>query len=225
MGWYAEIGSIDAIYSQQSSVSTGPVLPGYKLLANKPQRKKLLEAHYADAIPLDLLKTEQARLTAGIAAAEGRLAEVEADFKKAETNLDRALSLVGDCEAAYREASDAVRRQFNLSFFKRLLIDDEYTVTGELAEPFDVLLGDDLRLAAAIKAEEDARAVELARRLPAIPIGARNEQRPPEPGRALVGAAPTPALSKVVGWSANNMVELVGLEPTTSAMPWRRSSN
>jgi len=180
------------------------------------ERKKLLEAHYADAIPLDLLKTEQTRITAGIAAAEGRLTEVEADFRKAETNLDRALSLVGDCEAAYREASDAVRRQFNLSFFKRLLIDDEYTVTGELAEPFDLLLGDDLRLAAAIKTEEDARAVELARRWPAIQIAAHNEQHPQEPERVLVGAAPTPALSKVVGWSPNNMVEPAGIEPATS---------
>jgi site-specific DNA recombinase len=187
------------------------------------ERKKLLDAHYADAIPLDLLKTEQTRITAGIAAAEGRLAEVEADFKTAETNLDRALSFVGDCEAAYREAPDAVRRQFNLSFFKRLLIDDEYTVTGELAEPFDLLLGDDLRLAAAIKAEEDARAVELARRQPAVQTEAHNEQRPPEPEEVLVGAAPTPTLSKVVGWSPNNMVELVGLEPTTSSLPATRS--
>jgi hypothetical protein len=42
--------------------------------------------HYADAIPLDLLKSEQERLTREIDGAEGRLAEVEGDFKKAETN-------------------------------------------------------------------------------------------------------------------------------------------
>jgi hypothetical protein len=38
---------------------------------------------------------------------------------------------------------------------KALLIDDEYGVSGELAEPFDAILSNELRLAAAIKAEKD----------------------------------------------------------------------
>ena len=38
------------------------------------ERKKLLDAHYADAIPLDLLKSEQNRIVAEVAAIEGRLA-------------------------------------------------------------------------------------------------------------------------------------------------------
>jgi site-specific DNA recombinase len=46
------------------------------------ERKKLLEAHYADAVPLDLLKSEQARLTAEIVHAEGRLAEIEGDSRR-----------------------------------------------------------------------------------------------------------------------------------------------
>jgi site-specific DNA recombinase len=190
------------------------------------ERQKLLTAHYADAIPLDLLKTEQARITAGITAIEGRLAAVAADFRKAEANLQRALARAGDCQAAYREAAGRLRRQFNLAFFKRLLIGDDYTVTGELTEPFDLILSDDLRLAAAIQAEEDARAVELAQRLPANQIEIQNEQRPPEPERVLVGVGPpTPTLSQVMGWSVSNMVELVGLEPTTFWLPARRSSN
>jgi hypothetical protein len=56
--------------------------------------------------------------------------------------------------AAYQEASGPLRRQFNLAFFQRLFIDDEYTVTGELAEPFDTLLGDELRRAVAVRANE-----------------------------------------------------------------------
>ncbi|HYM54458.1 MAG TPA: recombinase zinc beta ribbon domain-containing protein [Solirubrobacteraceae bacterium] len=115
------------------------------------ERKKLLEAHYADAVPLDLLKSEQARLTGEIESAESRLAEIEADFQKAESNLKRALTRAGDCQAAYCEAVGPLRRQFNLAFFKRLLIDDECNVKGELAEPFDALLGDDLRRAAAVR--------------------------------------------------------------------------
>jgi site-specific DNA recombinase len=49
------------------------------------EREKLLEAHYADAIPLELLKNEQDRLTTGIAGAKGRLAAIAADVKTAET--------------------------------------------------------------------------------------------------------------------------------------------
>jgi hypothetical protein len=57
--------------------------------------------HYADAIPLELLKSEQDRITTAIAGAEGRLAAIAADFRAAETNLQRALTRAGDCQAAY----------------------------------------------------------------------------------------------------------------------------
>jgi site-specific DNA recombinase len=178
------------------------------------ERKKLLEAHYADAVPLDLLKTEQVRLTAEIAHAEGRLAEVEGDFKKAESNLQRALTRVGDCMTAYREAAGPLRRQFNLAFFKRLLIDDEYNVQGELAEPFDVLLGDDLRRAAAVKASEELQEAveEVLRRRAAEGVVIENDQRPREPERLLVGAEP-PRLSRRGGFSPEHLVRMRGLEP------------
>lgn len=163
------------------------------------ERKKLLEAHYADAVPLDLLKSEQARLTIEITHAEGRLAEIEGDFKKAESNLKRALTRVGDCETAYREASGTMRRQFNLAFFKRLEIDDEYNVRGELAEPFDTLLGDDLRRAVAVRASEELQdAVEdTLRRREAEGVLVQNDQRPREPERFLVGAG-SPRLGVMV---------------------------
>jgi hypothetical protein len=53
------------------------------------------------------------------------MTEVEGDFQKAEANLARALTRAGDCEAAYREANDRLRRQFNMAFFNRLLLSDE----------------------------------------------------------------------------------------------------
>jgi site-specific DNA recombinase len=91
-------------------------------------------------VPFDLLKSEQERLTREIDSAESRLAGVEGDFQRAESNLQRALTWIGDCLAVYQEASGPLRRQFNLAFFRRLLIDDEYNVSGVLAEPFDMLL-------------------------------------------------------------------------------------
>lgn len=169
------------------------------------ERKALLDAHLAEAVPLDLLKSKQDGITAKLAAIEGRLTEIAADFQKVETNLKRALARVGDCETAYREASDTVRRQFNLAFFKRLLIDEDYNVRGELAPPFDVILGDELRRRAAIaKADETTRAaIEEALRQRHAQVEAENEQRPQA---MLVGADSPTTPFEVVGWSQNNMV-------------------
>src|SRR4030081_3064787 len=102
-------------------------------------------------------------------------------------------------------------RQFNLAFFERLLIDEDYTVTDELAEPFETILGDELRRAAIAQAGENMRAaIEEALRRRRAQLEACNEQCPPEPERVLVGTgSPTPAFSEVVGWSQINMVELV----------------
>ncbi len=188
------------------------------------ERKALLDAHLAEAVPLDLLKTKQEGITAKLAAVAGCLAEIAADFQRAETNLKRALARAGDCETAYREASDTMRRQFNLAFFDRLLIDEDYTVHGELAPPFDVILGDELRRRAAIaKADEATRAaVEEALRQRHVQAEATQEQRP----QGLLAGADSPTTPfEVAGWSQNNMVELEGLEPSTSRLPAGRSPN
>jgi hypothetical protein len=170
------------------------------------ERKKLLDAHYADAIPLDLLKSEQDRLTRETANAEGRLAEVEADFQKAEANLARALTRAGDCAAAYSEANHRLRRQFNMAFFKRLLLSDEGEVTAELASPFDVILGEELRRASISQAEHElGEAIETVQRQRAEEL-AQNDQRPQEPDVAPVGARP-PALAGRGGFSPTMMVQ------------------
>jgi hypothetical protein len=190
------------------------------------ERKKLLDAHYADAVPLDLLKSEQERLTREIDSAEGRLAEVESDFKKAESNLKRALTRVGDCMAAYQEASGPLRRQFNLAFFRRLLIDDEYTVTGELAEPFDSLLGAELRRAVAVRANQALQdgIKKVIRQRDAQSIATPNEQHPREPERPLVGAASATDSAFGGGFSTEHLVRPSGLEPPRTVKSTRPST-
>jgi site-specific DNA recombinase len=178
------------------------------------ERKKLLEAHYADAVPLDLLKSEQDRLTAEIANAEGRLASIEGNFAAAEANLERILTRVGDCEAVYGEASGRTRRQFNLAFFTRLLLDDEGEVKAELAEPFATLLGEELRRAAVAQADVELReAVEEALRRRSAEgrlVGAKQHQNPvPFRGRGLNGI---------------NLVRPSGLEPPRTKWSTRPST-
>jgi hypothetical protein len=90
----------------------------------------------------------------------------------------------------------------------------EYGVRGELAEPFDTILSNELRVAAAIKAEEDLREViEQARRNGAGQDEADNAQRPQEPEHLLVGAGGPPAPSFRGGCDAINLVRMRGLEP------------
>jgi site-specific DNA recombinase len=189
------------------------------------ERKKLLDAHYADAIPLDLLKSEQTRIAAEVAAIEGRQVAIDGDFAKAKANLERALTRAGDCEAAYREASDRLRRQFNLAFFKRLLLGDDGTVTGELAEPFDVILGEELRRAAVAQESEELRqAVEEALRGRADEAKAQSEQRPQGPERLPVGAS-TSAASMRGGFSPISLVRPSGLEPPRRTISTRPSTS
>jgi site-specific DNA recombinase len=184
---------------------------GRRLNNLEAERKKLLAAHYADAIPLDLLKSEQTRLSAEAAAAERRLSAIEQDFTKAESNLQRALTRVGDCQQAYTEAPDELKRQFNQAFFKRLLIDEDYGVAGELTEPFDWLLGDQLRRAAAAREAQELQAAvdDVLRTRTAAEKGDDNEQRP----RVAVGASQTRDLSLTPGLSKKHMVPRAGLEP------------
>ena len=65
-------------------------------------------------------------------------------FKEIEDTVAKALDLAGNCQEAYRLASDRVRRQFNQAFFKRLLIDSGDVEGAELSEPFSTLLGEDV---------------------------------------------------------------------------------
>jgi site-specific DNA recombinase len=184
------------------------------------ERQALLDAHLADAVPLDLLKTKQDAITAELGQITQRLADIETDFQKAESNLRRALAFAGNCLAAYGAASPTVRRQFNQAFFERLYIDEHYEVTGQLASPFDSLLGGPARRAAIARADEDFRAaVEEALKQRKD----RNERSPRGANPVGFDSPTTPV--EVVGWSQNKMVELVGLEPTTSWVRSRRSPN
>ncbi len=180
--------------------------------ALRNEQQKLLDAHYADAIPLDLLKTEQSRITTEVITAKTRMTDIDCNFATAEANLTRALVLARDCEVAYQEASDKVRRQFNQVFFKRLLIDDQYHVIGELAEPFETLLGDEVRLAATLKAE-----AELQDLVEGI-FDAEDQNGPSRTELVLTGvdrSLSNSAPRSVQGLKEKTMVGAEGLEPPT----------
>ena len=108
------------------------------------QRSKLLQAHYADAIPLELLKSEQARITRELAAAERQLAESQLAFADIEETFEQVVALASDCERLYRLMPPPVRRQLNQVFFEQIFVDEGEVGAATLAEPFASVVAWDL---------------------------------------------------------------------------------
>jgi len=109
------------------------------------ERRKLLQAHLAGAVPLDLLHEEQDRITRQLASAIGALANTEVHWETVERNLDLALGLAEEPQTAYKLSDAKGRRALNQAFFEGLYIDDPDRVAyARLAEPFAALLAEDL---------------------------------------------------------------------------------
>jgi hypothetical protein len=115
-----------------------------RLATLRSERKKLLQAHYADAITVDLLKEEQTRITAEESQAQRILDSCTLRFDEIERNLDQALTLVADCLRAYEQAPAELRRIYNQAFFERIWIGEEGVEGVDLNLPFAHLLAHDL---------------------------------------------------------------------------------
>jgi site-specific DNA recombinase len=174
------------------------------------ERQKLLQAFYAGALPVDLLKAEQARISTELATAEQYFQDADARLQRVLATLDDALALVEDCYRAYTVADAKVRRQFNQVFFSRLLVSDDDTIEGELAPPFQLLLAPELR-------------TELGGReapgsdLQALSQGWLTTSRRPSAPRQSKPLS----TSAVRGLNMNYLVELRGLEPLTPTLSAR----
>jgi Recombinase zinc beta ribbon domain len=115
-----------------------------RLASLTSERKAVLQAHYANAMPLDLLKEEMDRLTRDMAAAKRIIKDASKTVDELEGTLQAALAVAGDCHQRYSLAPPHLRRQINQGFFTRLLIDQDGSVErAEMTEPFaQLLIGD-----------------------------------------------------------------------------------
>ena len=111
-------------------------------LENK--RKKLLEAHYSDAIPLDLLKSEQQKIAKELAAIEHELKMHDMTFEQVKNNLRLTLDIVENCGDAYRNASDTIKKLMNQAIFNKIYIisNDEIDLDTKISfrPPFDKII-------------------------------------------------------------------------------------
>ena len=100
------------------------------------ERKKLLQAFYAEAISQDLLKEEQDRIRREIAQAEKVIADHSVNRDRAYQLLDDLLTLCDDPHALYLCADEPIKRLLNEAVAERFWVLDDQVHTAELVPAF-----------------------------------------------------------------------------------------
>jgi hypothetical protein len=155
---------------------------------------------YEGLVSNEVLATEQQRLEAEKHQAQRLLEAAELHASDIETALDGALAKTKTPHATYIASTPLERRLLNQTFFKRILVGEEGMIEGaELTTVY-----------AALATWEPG--LGKPRHLKVVP----------SPTKGANKKNPDPVFR---GQGSHNavLVELVGIEPTTSAMPWRRS--
>ena len=115
-----------------------------RLTANRDrlegEQDRLMQAHYADEIPLSVLKREQDRIIAELDQVTHRIDAHFGDYADARAHLDDALGLLTNCADIYTRCDDTNRRLCNQAFFTKVYIDEDNELRVEHNRPFEMLL-------------------------------------------------------------------------------------
>jgi len=99
------------------------------------KRRRLLHAHYEGAVPLDLLKEEQAQLTAELERIERQLTAYRADVMATRHVMEAVLDLMQDCSHLYSAAPAHLKKLLNQVFFERILVNPRVDDDGTIIMP------------------------------------------------------------------------------------------
>lgn len=178
------------------------------------RQRKLLEAHYNDAIPIEMLRAEQKRLDTELAATNRSLSNLTADLAEADELISIALDIAQHAGNTYRQAPEHIRRMFNQLLFDKLLVttDDngQHHVDATSRAPFDVIYSPNTRALV-----HEARHAQPN----AIPDITGQTKEPAETGGLSLDTMSDNLIALVEGSSKSIMVEVRGLEPLTPCMP------
>jgi site-specific DNA recombinase len=158
------------------------------------ERAKLLQAHYADAIPLGLLKQEQDRITRHVNEIQRQLEASKTGYASTERAIFQALDLMARCHQTYCEASRPLRRALNQVLWEHFRVEEGGVEDGQLVHA----------TAAVVAYVTDRQRVIRQRR------------------RAARGAVRMAILSSCRGLNKDRLVEPRGFEPRTSAVRVQR---
>ena len=99
------------------------------------RRRRLLHAHYEGAVPLELLKEEQAELSTELGQIERQLTAYQADAAEVRQHLTQALDLLEDCHRLYQAAPNHLKKLLNQVFFERVLVNPAVDEEGRVVLP------------------------------------------------------------------------------------------
>lgn len=103
------------------------------------ERFKLLKAHYADAVPLDMLKSEQDRISVALERINFRIAAHDNEYADARENLEDSLGLLAHISDIYQRCDNLNRRLCNQAFFTAISIDEDGQPRVTYQRPYDAL--------------------------------------------------------------------------------------
>ncbi len=107
-----------------------------------------MQAHYADAIPLAVLKKEQSRISAELDPLNSRLERHHDEYADAKAVLTRCLDLLDNLAGLYASCDDLTRRLCNQALFTKVYVEDDQTLRPAHTEPFQLLLDPEVQASA-----------------------------------------------------------------------------
>jgi site-specific DNA recombinase len=184
------------------------------------RQRKLLEAHYNDAIGIDMLRTEQKRLDTELIATTRSLSTLNADLTEADELIGIALDISEYAGNTYRQAPEHIRRMLNQLLFDKLLVtvdgNEQHHLNATYATPFDIIYS------------ADTRALVTEARLASAgvtPATIGETKEPAETGGLFLNLLSTNLIALVEGSSKSIMVDPRRFELLTSSMRTRRATN
>src|SRR5215467_12002036 len=110
-----------------------------RLARAEHEREKLLQAYFADALPLDMFKREQKRVTTEIGLAQAEIQRLQVADSPYQELLEFALSLIRDARHGYASASPYLKRLWNQALLARIEVAGGRVVYVQLRPPFDAI--------------------------------------------------------------------------------------
>jgi site-specific DNA recombinase len=142
----AEVRQVVADWLLSRQASSGKTITAQRKRIEKLEREqaKLTQAYLADALPIESLKAEQARVQRELGQAKTLIAQYQQDYEMLEAALDHALLLCRSGALAYEHAEPEVRRQLIQAAFDKLWVVEAEIAGANLKPGFVTLLDSEL---------------------------------------------------------------------------------
>jgi recombinase len=115
------------------------------ILADATTRsERLMQAYYAGAIDVELLRKEQERIRTNKTTAERQLRHLQTSRDKLHTALDQCLSVLHNGQQQYLAATDNSRRDLNQAVFDKIYLDDDEITNSQHKAVYHYLLDSNL---------------------------------------------------------------------------------